>query len=187
MEDLVEKLKSAVTVDLIQPMAGAADHEPPGFNVGVTFDNPQLAQQICQEITSAFMEQNATLRITNSNKVSLFLTQQLDDAKTKLEEQDRKLAEFKAQHLVSMPEQEQTNLALVGRDELSAGCNDAGSFKGARGQIAERDPAGATRSELESFTSGIAEPGNSGPGVSGTAGTIFCASREVYSRTSGRH
>ncbi len=114
MEDLVEKLKSAVTVDLIQPMAGAADHEPPGFNVSVTFDNPQLAQQICQEITSAFMEQNATLRITNSNKVSLFLTQQLDDAKTKLDEQDRKLAEFKAQHLVSMPEQEQTNLALLG-------------------------------------------------------------------------
>jgi polysaccharide chain length determinant protein (PEP-CTERM system associated) len=114
MEDLVEKLKSAVTVDLIQPMAGAADHEPPGFNVGVTFDNPQLAQQICQEITSAFMEQNATLRITNSNKVSQFLTQQLDEAKTKLDEQDRKLAEFKAQHLVSMPEQEQTNLALLG-------------------------------------------------------------------------
>ncbi len=114
MEDLVERLKGAVTVDLIQPMAGAADHEPPGFNVGVTFDNPQLAQQICQEITSAFMEQNATLRITNSNKVSQFLTQQLDDAKTKLDEQDRKLAEFKAQHLVSMPEQEQTNLALLG-------------------------------------------------------------------------
>ncbi len=114
MEDLVEKLKSAVTVDLIQPMAGATDHEPPGFNVGVTFDNPQLAQQICQEITSAFMEQNATLRITNSNKVSQFLTQQLDDAKTKLDEQDRKLAEFKAQHLVSMPEQEQTNLTLLG-------------------------------------------------------------------------
>lgn len=114
MEDLVEKLKSAVTVDLIQPMAGAADHEPPGFNVGVTFDNPQLAQQICQEITSAFMEQNATLRITNSNKVSQFLTQQLDEAKGKLDEQDKKLAQFKAEHLVSMPEQEQTNLALLG-------------------------------------------------------------------------
>ena len=114
MEDLVEKLKSAVTVDLIQPMAGSADREPPGFNVSVTFDNPQLAQQICQEITSAFMEQNATIRVTNSNKVSLFLTQQLDDAKGKLDEQDKKLAQFKAEHLVSMPEQEQTNLALLG-------------------------------------------------------------------------
>ncbi len=47
MEDLIEKLKSAVRVDLIEPLAGSNDREPPGFNVSVTFDNPQLAQQIC--------------------------------------------------------------------------------------------------------------------------------------------
>ena len=52
MEDLVEKLKGAVHVELIEPLAGSADRQPPGFNVSVTFDNPQLAQQICQEITS---------------------------------------------------------------------------------------------------------------------------------------
>jgi polysaccharide chain length determinant protein (PEP-CTERM system associated) len=113
MEELVEKLKAAVDVELIQPMAGSTNHEPPGFNVSVTFDNPQLAQQICQEITSMFMEQNATGRVAQSNKVSQFLTEQLNEAKAKLEEQDKRLAQFKAEHLVSMPEQEQTNLALL--------------------------------------------------------------------------
>ena len=113
MEDLVEKLKAAIDVELIQPMAGSANHEPPGFNVSVTFDNPQLAQQICQEITSMFMEQNATGRVAQSNKVSQFLTEQLNEAKAKLEEQDKRLAQFKAEHLVSMPEQEQTNLTLL--------------------------------------------------------------------------
>ena len=114
IEDLVEKLKSSIDVELIQPLVGSADREPPGFNVSVTFDNPQLAQQICQEITSAFMEQNATLRIQNSNKVSQFLTQQLEDAKAKLDEQDKKLAQFKAEHPISMPEQEPANLAMMG-------------------------------------------------------------------------
>jgi protein tyrosine kinase modulator len=114
MEDLVEKLKSAVHVELIEPLAGSADREPPGFNVSVTFDNPQLAQQICQEITSMFMEQNATGRVAQSNKTTQFLTEQLDEAKAKLDEQDKRLAQFKAEHLVSMPEQEQTNLALLG-------------------------------------------------------------------------
>src|SRR5258707_7173575 len=113
MEDLVEKLKSAVHVDLIEPLAGSADREPPGFNVSVTFDNPQLAQQICQEITSMFMEQNATARGAQSNKVTKFLTEQLDEAKTKLDEQDKRLAEFKAKHLVSMPDREQANLTLL--------------------------------------------------------------------------
>ena len=114
MEDLVEKLKSAVHVELIEPLAGSADREPPGFNVSVTFDNPQLAQQICQEITSMFMEQNATGRVAQSNKTTQFLTEQLNEAKAKLDEQDKRLAQFKAEHLVSMPEQEQTNLALLG-------------------------------------------------------------------------
>jgi len=45
VEELVEKLKGAVRVDLIEPLAGSADRQPPGFNVSVTFDNPQLAQQ----------------------------------------------------------------------------------------------------------------------------------------------
>jgi polysaccharide chain length determinant protein (PEP-CTERM system associated) len=114
MEDLVEKFKAAIDVELIQPMAGSINHEPPGFNVSVTFDNPQLAQQICQEITSMFMEQNATARGTQSGKVTKFLTEQLDEAKAKLEEQDQRLAQFKAEHLVSMPEQEQTNITLLG-------------------------------------------------------------------------
>src|ERR1700686_4039636 len=113
MEDLVEKLKGAVHVELIEPLAGSADREPPGFNVSVTFDNPQLAQQICQEITSMFMEQNATARAGQSFKVTKFLTEQLDEAKGKLDEQDKRLAQFKAEHLVSMPDREQTNLALL--------------------------------------------------------------------------
>src|ERR1700688_2462222 len=73
MEDLVEKLKSAVHVELIEPLAGSAGREPPGFNVSVTFENAQLAQQICQEITSMFMEQNATVRVAQSNKKTQLL------------------------------------------------------------------------------------------------------------------
>jgi len=113
LEDLVEKLKSSITVELIQPLMGSANQEPPGFNVSVTFDNPQLAQQVCQEITSMFMEQNATVRVTQSNKTTQFLTEQLEEAKAKLAEQDKKLAQFKAEHPVAMPEQEQTNLTIL--------------------------------------------------------------------------
>lgn len=114
MEDLVERLKSAVHVELIEPLAGSADRDPPGFNVSVTFDNPQLAQQVCQEITSMFMEQNASGRVAKGKRTTQFLTEQLNEAKAKLDEQDKRLAQFKAEHLVSMPEQEQTNLALLG-------------------------------------------------------------------------
>ena len=42
-----------------------------------------------------------------------FLSQQLDQAKTKLDEQDAQLAQFKRQYLGSLPEEEQTNLNIL--------------------------------------------------------------------------
>src|SRR5262249_14775035 len=78
-----------------------------------TFDNPQLAQQICQEFTSMFMEQNATNRVNKSNKTTQILTEKLEEAKAKLDEQDKKLAQFKSEHLITLPEQEQTNLTIL--------------------------------------------------------------------------
>jgi len=36
MDDLVEKLKASIDVELIQPITGSANHEPPGFNISVT-------------------------------------------------------------------------------------------------------------------------------------------------------
>lgn len=113
MEVLVDQLRKAVDVELMQPMAGSVNRQPPGFHVSVTFENPQLAQQICGELTSMFMEQNATIRIKQAADTTQFLSQQLDDAKTKLDEQDAKLAQFKRQYLGSLPEESQTNLNLL--------------------------------------------------------------------------
>lgn len=113
MEDLVEKLKTTVSVELIEPLAGSENREPPGFNVSVTFDNPQLAQQICQEVSSMFMEQNAIIRVEKSDEATKFLTQQVDEAKQKLDEQDKKLAQFKTEHPFVLPDQQQTNLGLL--------------------------------------------------------------------------
>ncbi len=113
IDDLVEKLRSSINVELIQPITGSANHEPPGFNVSVTFNDPLMAQHICQEITSMFMEQNASIRFAKSNRATEFLTQQLNEQKAKLDEQDRKLAEFKSAHPAALPEREQTNLTLL--------------------------------------------------------------------------
>jgi polysaccharide chain length determinant protein (PEP-CTERM system associated) len=113
MDDLVEKLKASIDVELIQPITGSTNREPPGFNVSVTFGDPLVAQHICQEITSIFMEQNASIRLGKLGRNKDFLTQQVDEAKAKLDEQDRKLAEFKSQHPASLPEREQTNLTLL--------------------------------------------------------------------------
>jgi polysaccharide chain length determinant protein (PEP-CTERM system associated) len=112
-EELVEKLRTAVTIKPIDSMPGTANHSLPGFYVNVVFDNPQTAQQICTEITSMFMQQNTREREQQAVQTTTFLSGQLDEAKRKLDEQDQKLAAFKRQFLGSLPEEGQTNLNML--------------------------------------------------------------------------
>jgi polysaccharide chain length determinant protein (PEP-CTERM system associated) len=60
-----------------------------------------------------FMEQNVKRREQQAADTTEFLSQQLAEAKAKLDEQDKKLADFKSKNLGVLPEQEQTNLSLL--------------------------------------------------------------------------
>jgi polysaccharide chain length determinant protein (PEP-CTERM system associated) len=113
MEDLVTKLRSAITVTPIHPMEETRSNSLPGFTVAVTFDDPQLAQSICSSITSMFLQQNLQLQTQRAEVTSEFLDKQLADAKAALDSQDEKLAAFKSRHIDSLPDQEQTNLNLL--------------------------------------------------------------------------
>jgi polysaccharide chain length determinant protein (PEP-CTERM system associated) len=113
MEDLVDRLRSSVKVTPLEPMAGTQNRQIPGFYINVTFNNGQLAQQICTEITSMFLEQNAHDRQMQTKDTTDFIQQSLDDAKKKLDDEDAKLAQFKRNHPGTLPDQEQTNLTLL--------------------------------------------------------------------------
>jgi polysaccharide chain length determinant protein (PEP-CTERM system associated) len=112
-EDLVEQLRTSIAITPLVSMPGTQNQSLPGFYVSVTFNNPQLGQQICTEITSMFMEQNARALEQQAAQTTSFLSQQLVEAKAKLDAQDGKLAQFKRQYLGSLPEEEQTNLSLL--------------------------------------------------------------------------
>jgi len=113
MEDLVERLRKTVEITPLEPMPGTQDRSLPGFEVNVTFNNGHLAQLICTEITSMFLEQNSRALEQQASRTTAFIGQQLDEAKAKLDEQDAKLAQFKRQYIGSLPEETQGNLALL--------------------------------------------------------------------------
>ena len=114
MEDLIDRLRSTITVTPLEAMPGVQYANLPGFSVSVSFNDPQLAQQICTEVTSMFMEQDARDINDKANKTKSFIDQQLNEARAKLDDQDGKLAQFKRAHLGSMSDDEQRNLGLLG-------------------------------------------------------------------------
>jgi polysaccharide chain length determinant protein (PEP-CTERM system associated) len=114
MEDLIDRLRETIAITPLEAMAGVQYANLPGFSVKVTFKDPLLAQQICTELTSMFMEQDARDINDKAMRTTSFISQQLDEAKAKLDEQDAKLAQFKRQHIGSLPEEDQRNLGLLG-------------------------------------------------------------------------
>lgn len=112
MEDLVARLQKAIDITPIRPMEDTSS-QLPGFNVTVTLDNARNAQNVCSAITSMFIEESSRLREQHSENTTEFLAQELADAKTKLDEQDSKLAVFKSKYMGSLPDDDKTNLNIL--------------------------------------------------------------------------
>jgi len=113
MDDLVERLRSAIAIKPVEAMPGTGPHQLPGFYITATFETPQLAQQVCTEITSMFLEQNARQAQQQATRTTDFLGEQLAEAKEKLDKEDAKLADFKRQYGGSLPEESQANLSIL--------------------------------------------------------------------------
>src|SRR5579875_1920569 len=100
IESLVERMRESIVV------------KPVSFSN--TSDTPSLAQAVCTEITSMFVEENLRLRERRAEGTTDFIQTQLQQAKQRLDEQDAKLAAFKRQYFGALPDQEQSTIQIIG-------------------------------------------------------------------------
>lgn len=113
MESLVDRLRKSIAVAPMAPTPGTMSDNVLGFNIDVTLSQANVAQAVCTQIASMFRDQNFQQREQQSEDTTQFLANQLADAKTKLDDQDAKLAEFQNQYLGAQPGDEQTNLTML--------------------------------------------------------------------------
>ncbi|MDE3179621.1 MAG: lipopolysaccharide biosynthesis protein [Acidobacteriota bacterium] len=118
IEELVARMNKAIVimpVEFSNQISGSAGkNQVPGFQISFTADTPQVAQGVCQEITSMFIDANLRQEEARASGTADFIAVQLQGAKQKLDEQDAKLAAFKRQYFGSLPDQEQTTIQLLG-------------------------------------------------------------------------
>ena len=112
-DDVIAKFRAAVKVTPMEPMPGTRTASCLVSTWPSTSAARRSLNKFAREIMSMFLEQNTLEREQQASRTTSFLTQELDEAKTKLDEQDAKLAQFKRQYLGSLPEEEQTNLSLL--------------------------------------------------------------------------
>jgi protein tyrosine kinase modulator len=112
-DEIVDRLRQAITITAVAPMTETRAQNLPGFTISVVFETPQLAQKICSLITSMFIEEDIKVSRGVDFGTTQFLNEQLNQAKSKLDEQEAKLATFQRQHAGVLPEDSQTNMNLL--------------------------------------------------------------------------
>ncbi len=110
MDELVGRLRKAIKVTPLRPDSSNALR---GFYVAVDSDSPATAQKVCEQVLSMFMEENLNARSKRAQDTTDFLTEQLRDAKGRLDENDAKLAAFKSRYMGRLPTDEQSNLQML--------------------------------------------------------------------------
>jgi polysaccharide chain length determinant protein (PEP-CTERM system associated) len=106
MDDRVDMTQKAIG---IKPIPSGQAGGVPGFYITFTANNPQMAQQVCAEIVSLFINQDQNARQASAEGTTNFLKQQLADSKKNLDDQDAKLATFQEKYFGMLPDQEQSN------------------------------------------------------------------------------
>jgi succinoglycan biosynthesis transport protein ExoP len=111
MDDVVDRMRKDIEVEPIRGGKGAG--EITAFRISYATRSPSLAQQVTNELTSLFIEENLQARTEQSESTTAFLESQLEQARQELAEQEKRMGEYKARYLGELPEQEQSNMQIL--------------------------------------------------------------------------
>jgi polysaccharide chain length determinant protein (PEP-CTERM system associated) len=106
MEDVVARMRKDVAVDV-------AGKEADSFRVSYTSKDAETARKVTERLAALYIEQNLTDRNNQAESTSQFLEAQLEDAKRRLVEQEKKLEEYRRQHSGQLPSQLPANLQVI--------------------------------------------------------------------------
>jgi polysaccharide chain length determinant protein (PEP-CTERM system associated) len=104
MEDLVGRMRGNIKVETVRGDA---------FTVSYVSRDPQTAQVVAERLALLFIKENVREREVLADGTSEFLQVQLDEARGRLIEQEKKLEEYRLSHAGELPTQASSNLQAL--------------------------------------------------------------------------
>ena len=109
MEDIVQRMRADIVVQL---------EGQDSFRVSYVSRDAQTAQRVTARLASLYIEENLRDRENLAEETNLFLESQLDEAKERLVEHERKLEAYRRQHTGELPSQLESNLQAIRSAQL---------------------------------------------------------------------
>ena len=111
MEDVVQRMRRDIGSPKIEKGAQS-------FRVGYESEDPNTAQKVTARLATLFIDENSRDRENLAQSTNVFLESELEDAKRRLLEHEKKLEEYRRLHTGELPSQVESNLRAISTAQL---------------------------------------------------------------------
>ena len=107
-EEVVELMRKNIKVEL-----PTKKEEKGYFTISFIGSDPNMVTTVANRLASLFIEENLKIREQQAAGTTEFLGAELAQAKTKLDEMEATVSQYKMRHMGQLPEQRDTNLRIL--------------------------------------------------------------------------
>jgi polysaccharide chain length determinant protein (PEP-CTERM system associated) len=122
-EALIRRMRRDITLEPSGVVARGRSGDTIGFSIAYRGRDPQTVALVANTLAGYYVEENLRARERQAAGTADFLKTQLDATKQRLDDQERRVSEFKKRHIGELPEQMSANLATLERLNMSLHLN----------------------------------------------------------------
>jgi polysaccharide chain length determinant protein (PEP-CTERM system associated) len=111
MEDVIERMRRDISINIAKPRTRRQDIN--NFSVAFDANDGRTAMRVTERLASLFVQENVEDRELLADQTDQFLKAQLEEARRRLVDQEKKLQEFRQRNNGRLPDQVQSNLQLL--------------------------------------------------------------------------
>jgi succinoglycan biosynthesis transport protein ExoP len=109
-EELLDKMRQDISVDFEKSWTGDRMH---AFRLGYEGRDPETVAKVTNRLAGLYVAENVRAREDQAQGTVDFFRRQLQEARTSLDEQEQKVAQFKQEHNGALPEQQASLLGTL--------------------------------------------------------------------------
>ena len=112
LDELVERMRRS-DIEIAPVKSADRPEDLTAFHITYLATSPWIAQQVVNELTSLFIEENFRARTQQAAGTTSFFENELSRARESLAEKEKRLSDYKLQYLGELPEQQESNLEIL--------------------------------------------------------------------------
>jgi polysaccharide chain length determinant protein (PEP-CTERM system associated) len=113
-DEIIDRMRKDIALEIVRDRR-IQDSDVTAFKLSYTARSPELAQQVTRQLGSLYIEENLKVREQIAEGTHEFIDEELQKAREDLQKQEQAMSKFKSEHMGALPQQENSNLQLIGQ------------------------------------------------------------------------